>query len=100
MAKAKCFHCGASAIADTFEEARKKLNHSVGLSRGIKCGDSIGKVKEIVDPQKIIKTPTIETKIENIPIKEETRIPQENPPSEEPLEKPKKESKKSKTKKF
>ena len=106
MAKAKCFHCGASAIGDTFEQARKKLDHAVGLSRGIKCGDSYGRVKEIVDSQKIIKTPTIETKIENIPIKEETI----EPPSEEPLatsfpfspgiEKQKKESKKSKTKKF
>lgn len=100
MAKAKCFHCGASAIGDTFEQARKKLDHAVGLSRGIKCGDSYGRVKEILDSQKIIKTPTIETKIENIPIKEETRVPQENPPSEEPLEEPKKEkSKKSKTRK-
>ena len=108
MAKAKCFHCGASAIGDTFEQARKKLDHAVGLSRGIKCGDSYGRVKEILDSQKIIKTPTkTETKIENIPIKEDTR----EPPSEEPLatsfpfspgiEKQKKEkSKKSKTKKF
>ena len=81
MAKAKCFHCGASAIGDTFEQARKKLDHAIGLSRGIKCGDSYGRVKEILDSQKIIKTPTIDTKIENIPIKEETI----EPSSEEPL---------------
>jgi len=56
MAKAKCFRCGASAIGDTFEQARNKLNHSVGLSRGIKCGDSYGTVKEIKEKQLQPKT--------------------------------------------
>jgi len=49
MAKAKCFRCGASATADTFENARKQLDHAIGLSRGKKCGDSYGKVEEIID---------------------------------------------------
>jgi len=92
MAKAKCFRCGASAIDDTFEKARNKLNHSVGLSRGIKCGDSYGTVKEIKDKLK--------PQLQKDTIKTETRVPQENPPSEEPVEEPKKEkSKKFKTKK-
>ena len=44
---AKCFRCGATAQADTFEQARQRLNHAIGLARGIKCGDSYGAVKEI-----------------------------------------------------
>jgi len=44
---AKCRKCGGSAIADTFEQARKKINHAVGLSRGIKCGDNYNCVTEI-----------------------------------------------------
>ena len=92
MAKAKCFKCGATALADTFEQARKKLNHAVGMSRGIKCGDNYGKVKEIKDK---LKTPppqkdTIKTEI---PKKEIEST------SEPTLEEPKKEKTKSKTKK-
>ena len=52
MTKAKCFRCGASATADTYEQARKQLDHSISLSRGIKCGDSYGKVQEIKDTTK------------------------------------------------
>jgi len=47
MSKAKCFKCGASAKADTFEKARALLDHSIGLSRSIKCGDGYGAVQEI-----------------------------------------------------
>ncbi len=47
MTTAKCYKCGGSAIAETFEQARKKINHAVGLSRGIKCGDNYNCVKEI-----------------------------------------------------
>ncbi len=65
MAKAKCFKCGASATADTFEQARKQLDHSVGLSRGIKCGDNYGKVQEIKDKQ-LQKTKQTTSKIETI----------------------------------
>ena len=51
MTTAKCFKCGGSAIADTFEQARKLINHAVGLSRGIKCGDNYNKVEEIKSKQ-------------------------------------------------
>jgi len=47
LTKAKCNKCGGSAIAETFELARKLINHAVGLSRGIKCGDSYNMVQEI-----------------------------------------------------
>ena len=64
MAKAKCFRCGAFATADTFEQASKKLDHSVGLSRGIKCGDNYNRVQEIKDAQKTKQSTTkTETKI-------------------------------------
>ena len=52
MSKAKCFRCGATATAATFEQASKQLDHSVGMSRGIKCGDNYNRVQEIKDPQK------------------------------------------------
>jgi len=63
LAKAKCFRCGASATADTFEQACKQLDHSVGLSRGIKCGDNYNKVQEI-DAQKTKQSTKTETKAE------------------------------------
>lgn len=63
MATAKCFKCGGSAIADTFEQARKLINHAVGLSRGIKCGDNYNRVKNMnpVVAKPVIKTPTPKT---------------------------------------
>ncbi len=58
MTQAKCNKCGGSAFAETFELARKLINHAVGLSRGIKCGDSYNMVQEIKSVAK--KTPTPE----------------------------------------
>lgn len=58
MATAECFKCGGSAIADTYEQARKLINHAVGMSRGIKCGDTYNFVQEI---GKKILTPAPET---------------------------------------
>jgi len=89
MAKAKCFRCGASATADTFEQASKQLNHAVGLSRGIKCGDNYNKVQEIdIKPQEIKqKTTKTETKIAE---------PQTEDNPESPVSEKVKEKKKSK----
>ena len=56
MSEAKCFRCGASATADTFEQACKQLDHSAGLSRGIKCGDNYNRVQEIKEKQLQTKT--------------------------------------------
>jgi len=47
MTQAKCRKCGGSATADTFEQAKNLINHAVGLSRGIKCGDNYNVVQEI-----------------------------------------------------
>lgn len=90
MAKAKCFRCGASATAETFEQARKQLNHSVGLSRGIKCGDTYGRVQEIKEPQK--------TKQEK-PSPTETKIAEPKPETTEAPITPEKQVKEKKTKK-
>ena len=49
MITAKCNRCLGSAIGSTFTEASAKINHAVGLSRGIKCGDNYNKVIEIKD---------------------------------------------------
>jgi len=48
MTTAKCQRCGASATGGTLEEATLLLNHAVGLSRGIPCGDNYNCVEEIV----------------------------------------------------
>ncbi len=47
MVTAKCNRCGGISDGKTFEEASAKINHAVSLSRGIKCGDSYGRVKQI-----------------------------------------------------
>lgn len=60
LTTAKCIKCGGSAIADTFEIARKLINHAVGLSRGIKCGDNYNMVQEIKSNE-VTKTPKLET---------------------------------------
>lgn len=63
MPQAKCNKCGGSAIADTYEQARKLINHAIGLARGIKCGDAYGAVQEIGAIQKV-KTIATQTKKE------------------------------------
>jgi len=47
MITAKCHRCGGIALGETLENASAKINHAVGLSRGIKCGDSYNQVKQI-----------------------------------------------------
>ena len=49
MAEAKCRKCGGRATGNTFEEAAQKINHAVGLSRGIKCGSNYNCTIEIKD---------------------------------------------------
>lgn len=93
MAKAKCFKCGASATAETFEQARKQINHAVGLSRGIKCGDNHGRVQEIKDTlQKPKVIPVLKTNLSNPEsLISETKEEEEKTIEETPQEKPKKE---------
>ena len=56
MVTAKCFRCYGSATGDTFEEASSLIDHAVGLSRGIPCGDNYNAVQEIVDENEINDT--------------------------------------------
>ena len=51
MINIRCWKCGGKSSGDTINEARSKLNHAVGLSRGIKCGDNYNCIEEIVDPK-------------------------------------------------
>ena len=86
MITAKCNRCGGTALGNSFEEASQKINHAVGLGRGIKCGDNYNQVCKIEDstPTK----PTV-TKPEVSPEK-----PKETPDKpQEPTEKPKQKSK-------
>jgi len=58
MITAKCNKCGGSASAETYDEARKLINHAVGLSRGVKCGDNYNQVIQ-VEVNTIPKTSTV-----------------------------------------
>ena len=62
MTQAKCMRCGASAKADTYEQAQKLINHAVGRSRGIKCGNNYNMVVEINNSKPKIKPQTKKTK--------------------------------------
>lgn len=71
MTIAKCNRCLATASGNTFVEASAKINHAVGLSRGVKCGDNWNQVYEVKESTPAIKpdTPTITTTtIEPIPV--------------------------------
>lgn len=65
MVNIKCYKCGGKASGTSFEDARTKLNHAVGLSRGIKCGDNYNCIEEIVDKIKDPKALKPETPKEN-----------------------------------
>jgi hypothetical protein len=47
MVTAKCNRCLGSGTGSTFEEASSKIDHAVGRSRGINCGDNSTKVIEV-----------------------------------------------------
>lgn len=53
MTIAKCSRCGGKAQGKSFEEASSRINHAVGLSRGIKCGDNYNCVLEIESTPKV-----------------------------------------------
>jgi len=44
---AKCTRCLGSGTGSTFEEASSKIDHAVGMSRGVPCGRSFNKVVEV-----------------------------------------------------
>lgn len=82
MATAKCNKCGGSAHGKTFEEASQKINHAVGLSRGIKCGANYNMVCQIED-----STPKTEKPKETTPTepKETIEKPKETKPKKSKL---------------
>lgn len=61
----KCFRCYGSASGGTFEEASLLIDHSVGLSRNIPCGDDYNAVQEITKNGTIVETSF--TKVEDKP---------------------------------
>lgn len=68
LVTAKCFRCYGSATGGTFEEASLLIDHSVGLSRGIPCGDNYNAVQEIKENTIPTKTDdTLFNKVEPIP---------------------------------
>jgi hypothetical protein len=63
MVTAKCNRCRGSADGKTMQEARSKINHAQGKSRGIPCGDSYNCVVEVKSskPVETVETPKEET---------------------------------------
>jgi len=56
MARAKCFRCYGAAEASTFEEAAKRINHAVGLSRGKPCGANYNAIRDVTPKDTISKS--------------------------------------------
>ena len=65
MVTAKCMRCGGAAIGSTFTEASAKINHAVGLSRGIKCGNNYNKVQEVKEDKPVKIDDSKKEKIED-----------------------------------
>ena len=70
MSQAKCNRCGGTSEGSSFEEASSKIDHAVGLSRGIKCGNNYGQVVELNPPTKITNKKPKKEKLESEPVKE------------------------------
>ena len=47
MVIAKCNRCLGSATGKSFDEASSNIDHSVGLTRSIPCGDNYNYVVEV-----------------------------------------------------
>jgi len=83
MTTANCTRCNATATGGTLEEATLLLNHAVGLSRGIPCGDNYNCVVEItVDVVPDTIAPESSTQ-EETPIPE---TPKENDQNDSPID--------------
>lgn len=50
MFKVECTRCGGVSEAETLELATSRIDHGSGRGHGISCGTSIGKVRQIPDP--------------------------------------------------
>ena len=77
MITAKCNKCGGTALGNTFEIASSKINHAVGLSRGIKCGNNYNMVHQIEDstpPTPKVQTPKVPTPKESITEPKESKV--------------------------
>lgn len=83
MTIAKCNRCGGTAHGATFLEASSKINHAVGLSRGIKCGANYNQVIEVKPPVPKKPIPKVEKPKEPIP-NEPITTPNESPTQPKP----------------
>lgn len=72
MAKALCKICGGSAEAETFEEARRRIDHSVGKGRSIRCGTSSTQVFDVSEPKSQTPQKEIKEKVKEEPTKKES----------------------------
>jgi hypothetical protein len=54
MAKALCRRCKGTAEGSSFIEAAAKINHAVGLGRGLPCGANYGKTVDVSPKSSIL----------------------------------------------
>jgi hypothetical protein len=65
MITAKCTRCGATATGDSFDDARVKMDHAPGLSRGIPCGDNYNCVEKVIEKTESPSDASLATKTDS-----------------------------------
>lgn len=55
LVTAKCNRCLGSATGKSFDEASANIDHAVGLTRSISCGDNYNYVVEVKSDNKTYK---------------------------------------------
>ena len=69
MGTVRCERCGGHVEASSIEDAVKKLNHALGLSKGIPCDEARGVLVMDDQPQ----APKPEPKVEKPKVEESKR---------------------------
>ena len=60
MGTVKCERCGGHTEANTIEEAVKKIDHAVGLSKGKPCDEARAQLVMVGEPQAPKQQPKVE----------------------------------------
>lgn len=76
MAKARCRRCLGIASGETFEIAKRNIDHAIGLRTGRPCGANQEHIEEIFDESapKIISIPKVVTEHQKIILDEKPKI--------------------------
>ena len=64
MGTVKCERCGGHIEADSIEDAAKRIDHAVGLSKGKPCDEARAVLVMVGEPQAPKQQPKVEKKVE------------------------------------